>query len=67
MEAHFCIWKLISALYLAGVKSQTHTLLIQLPGLSEICGPLSKAKANVYVGATSKISWGKQMERTGYD
>lgn len=28
--------------------------------------PFGKAKTKVYVGATSEVSWGKQMERTGY-
>lgn len=56
-----------SALYRWCKTSLTHTLPLQLSQLSGICGPLSKTKAKVYVGATPEVSWGKQMERTGYD
>lgn len=72
MEASFAYKSFLepcsqSALYLGGVNlTDTHSTY---PALSAIWNlwPLGKAKAKVYVGATSEVSWGKQMERTGYD
>lgn len=56
-----------SGSYLSGVKSHGHT-----PYLSSFLSNLEfvalwEGKAKVYVGATPEVSWGKQMERTGYD